>query len=54
VAALLNASHPGVAYPRTPASVIADVNTALLQNRDAMLSLAALLDADNNRGCPLS
>ncbi|HSK75421.1 MAG TPA: hypothetical protein VLQ45_03105 [Thermoanaerobaculia bacterium] len=54
VAALLNASHPDVAYPRTAASVIADVNNALLQNRDAMLTLAAALDADNNRGCPLN
>ena len=54
VAALLNASHPGVAYPRTEASVISDVNTALLQNRDAMLALAAQLDADNNLGCPLN
>jgi hypothetical protein len=53
VAALLNASHPAVAYPRTAAEVIADVNTALLQNRDAMLTLAAALDADNNGGCPL-
>jgi hypothetical protein len=54
VAALLNAAHPGVLYPRTEASVIADVNAALLQNRDAMLSLAAALDADNNLGCPLN
>jgi len=53
VAALLNASHPDVAYPRTTASVIADVNAALLQTRDTMLALAAQLDADNNRGCPL-
>ena len=55
VAALLNASHPGVSYPRTPLSVIADVNSALAsQNRDTMLALAAALDADNNRGCPLN
>jgi hypothetical protein len=53
VAALLNASHPDIAYPRMEASVIADTNNALLQNRDAMLALAAALDADNNRGCPL-
>jgi len=53
VAALLNASHPSVAYPRASAEVIADVNAALLQSRDAMLSLAASLDADNNLGCPL-
>lgn len=54
VAALLNASHPDVAYPRTEASVISDVNNALLQSRDSMLALAAQLDADNNRGCPLN
>jgi hypothetical protein len=54
VAALLNASHPGVAYPRTAAQVISDVNTALLQSRDEMLALAASLDADNNLGCPLN
>ncbi len=54
VAALLNASHPSVSYPRTAADVIADVNAALLQNRDTMLALAAQLDADNNLGCPLS
>jgi hypothetical protein len=54
VAGLLNAAHPDVAYPRTEASVITDVNNALASgNRDTMLALAALLDADNNRGCPL-
>ncbi len=55
VAALLNASHPSVDYPRTPAGVISDVNAALAtQNRDTMLALAATLDADNNLGCPLN
>jgi hypothetical protein len=55
VAALLDASHPGVDYPRTPASVISDVNAALASNnRDTMLSLASQLDADNNLGCPLN
>jgi hypothetical protein len=53
VAALLNAAHPSVAYPRTPQSVIADVNAALAGSRDTMLALAAALDADNNLGCPL-
>jgi hypothetical protein len=53
-AALLNASHPGVGYPRGAGEVIADVNTALASNnRDTMLALAAALDADNNLGCPL-
>ncbi|HBL26072.1 MAG TPA: hypothetical protein DD490_04470 [Acidobacteria bacterium] len=53
VAALLNAAHPEVAYPRSPESVLADVNATLAGTRDQMLSLAATLDADNNRGCPL-
>lgn len=53
VAALLNAAHPSVAYPRSPESVIGDVNAALNGTRDQMLALAAALDADNNRGCPL-
>lgn len=53
VAALLNASHPDVAHPRTPSAVTAAVDAALLQSRDAMLALAASLDADNNLGCPL-
>jgi hypothetical protein len=55
VAALLDASHSGVDYPRTPASVISDANAALASaNRDTMLSLASRLDADNNLGCPLN
>ena len=55
VAALLNSAHPDVDYPRTTASIIADVNAALASNdRDVMLALAAALDADNNLGCPLS
>lgn len=53
-AALLNAAHPSVNHPRLTSAVIADVNNALAsQNRDTMLSLAAILDADNNLGCPL-
>jgi hypothetical protein len=55
VAALLDAAHPDVDYPRTPASVIADVNAALAsRNRDTILDLASRLDADNNLGCPLN
>jgi hypothetical protein len=54
VAALLNASHPDVACPRTQASVISDVNVALAwRETDMMLAWAAQLDADNNLGCPL-
>ncbi|MFL6192702.1 MAG: hypothetical protein ACJ75H_00915 [Thermoanaerobaculia bacterium] len=55
VASLLDASHPGVDYPRTPASIISAVNSALASgNRDTMLTLASQLDADNNGGCPLN
>jgi hypothetical protein len=54
VAALLNAAHPDVAYPRIASQVLSDVNAALASfDRDTMLALAAQLDADNNRGCPL-
>lgn len=55
VAALLNAAHSGVDYPRTTAEIIADVNAALASNhRNTMLELASELDDDNNGGCPLS
>jgi uncharacterized repeat protein (TIGR01451 family) len=54
VAALLNAAHPGIDYPRTVAEVIADVNAALASgNRATMLTLATELDTDNNLGCPI-
>jgi hypothetical protein len=54
VAALLNAAHPDVDYPRTEAEIIADVNAALASgDRSTMLTLAAALDLDNNAGCPL-
>ncbi len=55
VAALLNASHPGVDYPRTAASIIADVNAALATgSRSTMLALKDALDRDNNLGCPIN
>jgi len=55
VAGLLDSSHPGVAYPRTPAQVIAEVNAALASgDRATMLTLATAIDQDNNLGCPLS
>jgi hypothetical protein len=55
VAALLNAAHSGVDYPRTTTEIIADVNAALASNnRNTMLALASELDADNNLGCPLN
>ena len=54
VAAVLNAASPGVAYPRSRASIVAAVNSAIASgNRDTMLALASALDADNNLGCPL-
>jgi len=55
VAALLNAGHSGVDYPRTTAEILADVNAALSSgSRDTMLALATELDNDNNLGCPLN
>lgn len=54
VAALLNASHPGITYPLTPAEVIAQVNAALASgDRSTMLDLASELDGFNNLGCPI-
>lgn len=54
-AAVLNAAHGGVDYPRTSAQIIADVNAALASNnRNTMLALAAALDSDNNGGCTLN
>ena len=55
VAALLNAAHPSVSFPRTPAEVIATVDAAIASgDRDTILNTAAALDADNNLGCPLN
>ncbi|HET9442235.1 MAG TPA: hypothetical protein VFO65_02860, partial [Acidimicrobiales bacterium] len=53
-AALLNAAHPSVSYPRSPAAVVTAVDAALLSgNRATMLELGRRLDADNTAGCPL-
>jgi len=53
VAALLNASHPDVNYPRSESEVIDDVNNALAsQDKDTIINLATALDNDNNLGCP--
>ena len=53
VAALLNASHPDVNYPRSALEVIDDVNNALAsQNVVTIINLAEALDADNNLGSP--
>jgi hypothetical protein len=55
VAALLNAAHQDVDYPRTVSTVISAVNAALASNdREIMLNLAANLNDDNTRGCPLT
>ncbi len=55
VAALLNAAHPDVDYPRTSTQLISAVNAALASDdRSTILELASALDADNNLGCPLS
>jgi hypothetical protein len=49
VAALLNAAHPNINYPRAKQQVIDDVNAALGSlNRDKMLALADELDKLNN------
>lgn len=54
-AAVLNAAHGGVDYPRTSAQIKSDVNAALTSNnRNTMLALAAALDDDNNGGCTLN
>ena len=55
VAALLNAAHPHLDYPRTAAEVISAVNAALASNnRSTMLTLATALDNDNQLGCNLN
>jgi hypothetical protein len=52
VAALLNSTHPDVDYAFTTAQVIAWTSEALAStDRDAILSLKNLFDAENNRGC---
>jgi hypothetical protein len=52
VAALLNSTHPDVDYAFTTAQIIAWTSEALASSdRDAILSLKSLFDAENNRGC---
>lgn len=58
-AAFLNAAHEGLGYPyrrfTEPGNMKAAVDAALASgNRQQMIDLAALLDAANNLGCPLS
>ena len=55
VAAVLNAAHPAVTYPRTVAEIVAAVNAAVGSgDPDVVIDLAGDLDAENNRGCPLN
>jgi hypothetical protein len=52
VAALLNAAHPGIDYAFTEAQVITWTSDMLLStDKDAVLGLKNLFDAENNRGC---
>ena len=52
VAALLNSTHPDVDYAFTTAEVIAWTSDMLTStDRDAILGLKNLFDAENNRGC---
>lgn len=54
-AAVLNANHNGVDFPKITAHIINPVNNALnSQDRDTMLTLATKLDNWNNGGCPLN
>lgn len=54
VAALLNAAHPDVDYPKTTAEIVSDVDAALASNnRSTILGLATTLDQLNNLGCPI-
>ena len=53
IAALLNAAHPDISYPRSESAMIADVNAALASgDRQTILSFKDALDTDNNLGCP--
>lgn len=55
VAAILNAAHPDVDYPRSSQNIISSTNTALASgNRNSMLQLAATLDKFNNLKCTIS
>jgi hypothetical protein len=54
-AALLNAEHAGVSYPRTAASIVTDTNAALATyDNGIMITLRNALAADNSLGCPLN
>ena len=51
-AALLNAAHPGIAFPFTVAEVISLVQAALAGTSSDLEETKNLLDAKNNLGCP--
>ncbi|HTM30419.1 MAG TPA: hypothetical protein VL263_03915 [Vicinamibacterales bacterium] len=54
VAALLNAANGDVDYPLSAAAIVTEVNLAIAGgNRANILSLASLLDGNNNLGCPI-
>src|SRR5205807_8826378 len=53
VAALLNATHPRVAYPLTAAQIIGQVNAALAGNSNGMNALQGTLNGYNNLGSDL-
>ena len=51
-AALLNAAHPGIAYPLTVAEVISLVQAALAGTSSDIEETKTLFDIKNNLGCP--
>jgi hypothetical protein len=52
-AALLNASHPEIAYPMSESQIIAAVQDAVDEGEDAIEELATMLDMYNNYGANL-
>jgi plastocyanin len=55
VAGILNTAHPDVHYTSSVGDIIAAVDGTLAsEDRGTMLSLATVIDNDNNLGCPLS
>ena len=52
-AAVLNAEHSAINYPLTTAEITTSVNSALASgDRGVMISLASILDTNNNLGTP--
>ena len=52
-AAILNASHPDIAYPMSVAQIITAVQDAIAAGEDAIEDLATMLDMYNNYGANL-